>query len=177
MTAIIGLLVLCGIFLLLFLYCRSFLNSWDRKRAKEIEKGTYYDERQIAAHGKANAFTVGVGIIYYLIVFWLLATWEREGATPVIAPSNLVMGGVWLSMVSFGLCCLMTDALLPLGNYSFPAVGYIAVGAFNIIVAVWGDYLVGMRSNDWNNLIVGFAFLAMGIIHLIARSRSKRESE
>jgi len=177
MTAIIGLLVLCGIFLLLLLYCRWFLKSWDRKRAEEIEKGTYYDERQIAARGKASECIAGVGIIYYLIVFWLLALWEREDVTPIIAPSSLVMGGVWLSMALFCLCCLMTDALLPLGKYSFPAVLYIAVGVFNIIVVVWGDYSVGMHSNDWDNLIVGFAFLVMGVIHIIARSRSKRNAE
>lgn len=177
MTAIIGLLVLCGIFLLLVLYCRSFLKNWDRKRTEEIEKGTYYDERQIIARGKASECVAGVGIIYFLIVHWLLEGWEMEDVTPIIAPSSLIVGGVWMLIALFSLCCLMTDALLPLGKYSFPAVLYIAVGVFNIIVVVWGDYRSGMHSGYWDNLIAGFAFLVIGVIHIIARSRSKRNAE
>lgn len=177
MTAIIGLLVLCGIFLLLVLYCRSFLKNWDRKRTEEIEKGTYYDERQIIARGKASECIAGVGIIYFLIVYWLLEGWEMEDVTPIIAPSSLIVCGVWMLIALFSLCCLMTDALLPLGKYSFPAVLYIAVGVFNIIVVVWGDNSVGMHNNDWDNLIVGFALMVIGVIHIIARSRSKRNAE
>ena len=114
MTAIIGLLVLCGIFLLLVLYCRSFLKNWDRKRTEEIEKGTYYDERQIAARGKASECIAGVGIIYFLIVYWLLKLCEKEGITPIIPPSSLIVCGVWMLMVSFWVAVRLDLGLLPL---------------------------------------------------------------
>ena len=177
MTAIIGLLVLCGIFLLIFLYCRGFLNSWDRKRAKEIEKGTYYDERQIVSHGKANACAAGVTVIYYMLVYLLLAAWEEKSFELLILPSGLVKAGILMMVVSYELSCLLTDSVVPLGNYSFPTGWYLVGGGIIVLGEVWGSFLVDMDSGDWENLIIGFALLAMGVIHRIAYLRNKRESE
>ena len=99
-----------------------------------------------------------------------------------IDASILMLGGFWLTLVAFHLCCLMTDSALPLGNYSFPAVMFIVTGVLNIIsmlvsAALYGMPLAGEGSEGWERLITGTAFLLIGGIHLIARKRSQKESE
>lgn len=182
MTMIYGMLFIIGIILFTVFWCRWFLNTAQKRIDKAAVKGVWYDERQVAAHGKAFEFATTVAAIYFLGAYVCFKVWQFQGCEPKIEPSVLMMGGVWIVLVAYHLCCLMTDSVLPLGNYAFPIVGYIAVGILNILFGLisgvaYGLPLTGKGSDTWERLIIGFAFLSIGIIHLIARSRSKRDSE
>jgi hypothetical protein len=182
MTIIRGIMAIIGAIVAVIVGCKWFLNTAQKRIDKAAEKGVWYDERQITAHGKAFEFATTVAAMYFLAAYACFKVWQFQGCEPKIESSVLMMGGVWIVLVSYHICCLMTDSALPLGNYAFPVVGYIAVGVLGILFglisgAFYGLPLTGKGSDTWERLIIGFAFLSIGIIHLFARLRSKRDSE
>ena len=181
MTIIRGIMAIIGAIVAVIVGCVWFLKTEQRRIEKDAAKGILYDERQVAAHGKAAAFAASVGAGYLLIMYGYIGVFEFEGNLPVNA-STLLLGGFWLVMVSYHLGCLMTDSVIPLGGYRFPAVLYTVLA----VVLIAEEFVFGLaaealwdRENTlrWDRLVMGFGFLSIGIIHLIARARDKRNQE
>ena len=182
MTVLYGVLAIVGVILLVIVWCIWFLRTEQKRIEKSISKGVWYDERQIAAHGKAFRFSTSVASVYFLVCYIFFKVWQFQECEPKIEPALLTIGGVWLAYVSYHFCCLMTDSALPLGNYSFPAFGYIIGGVLNILSAMLSMIAVGASfsgkgSETWERVITGIALFAIGVIHIIARSCNRRGTE
>ena len=181
MTIFRGILAILGTIVAVIVGCVWFLKTEQHRVEKNAAKGILYDERQVAAHGKAAEFAAGVGAAYLLLMYVCISIWEVEESFPVNA-STLMMGGFWLVAIAYHLGCLMTDSTIPLGNYRFPAVLYTVFAVVYIAEvflfglaaeALWG------RENilRWDRLVMGFGYLSIGIIQIVARIKSKRDAE
>lgn len=182
MTVLYGILAIIGVIVFVTLWCILALKTSQKRVNRAAAKGTWYDERQVAAHGKAYEFATTVAAVYFLAVYVCFKVWQFQDCEPKIEPAVMMIGGIWIVLFAYHLCCLMTDSALPLGDNAYPLVGYIVVGILNILYgvlsgALYGLPLTGEGSDAWERLIMGFAFLSVSIIHLIARSRSKRDQE
>ena len=182
MTSVYGILVIIGIIGLVVLWCVWSLKTEQKRLEKEKAQGIWYDERQIAARGKVYRIVAGVGGIYYLIVYLCLKIWQFQGCVPKVEPALLLVGGVYLMLISCEVCCLLTDSVLPLGKFSLSKGFYVAecvIGLFFLIMFVFlsNAPLTGEGSSRWEIIFLQFYFLTSGAVHLIAISRNKREAE
>ena len=181
MTVFRGILVIVGAIAFVTVWCVWFMKTEQHRIEKDAAKGIIYDERQVAAHGKAAAFAASVGAVYLFTMFVCISVWEIEEDFPV-KTSVLMLGGFWVVMISYHLGCLMTDSVIPLGDYRFPAILYTVVA----VVLIAGEFVFGLAAEAlwgrenimrWDRLVMGFGFLSIGIIQIIARIKSKRDAE
>ena len=182
MTVLYGVLAIIGTILLAILYCMWFLKTAQKRIDEAAAKGIWYDERQVAAHGKAFEFAASVGGVYFLAAFVYFKLWEAGAIQLPVESSALMMGGLYLILISYHVCCLMTDSVLPLGEYHYPDVLCIicalVLRSGELIFGFVSDILFDMETDiDWCDVIMGFGFLSIGVIRMIARSRSKRDPE
>lgn len=182
MTVLYGILAIIGAVVLLTLWCVWFLKTEQKRIDKNKAKGIWYDERQITAHGKAYAFAASAGTMYYFVAYICFKVWQFQKCEARIDPTILIVGGLWLVLVSYHLGCLMTDSVLPIGNYSFPIVAYIVIGVLKIsdgteFALFLSVPLSGEGSEAWEDIMMGIAFTVIGVIHLIAYFRNKRKRD
>lgn len=182
MPMIYGILIMIGLHLFVVLWCKWMLKTEQKRGNQDAASDNWYDERQMLAHGKAYRLCTSVAAIYLLGAYVLYKFQPVFEWDLFIDPSILMIGGFWLLLFSYHLCCLLTDSAIPLGDYNFPVALYIIVGAGRILTVLLPGILLGVpltieKSEEWEGLIFGFAFLAIGIVHLIAKRRNKRASD
>lgn len=185
MNFLIVMAVLLCVMLLVVLFCvwfRRFVKKQAQRAETANQKGIGFDERQVASQGKASDFTVLVGGVYFMAVYFLLNIWDLKHIEPAIKPATLVIGGCWLMYLSFNLYCMMTDSLIPMGNLPISTWWSVVCGALVILsVAIGTEFfrvpLTGENSYKVDQMFFGFFSFSNGIINLIAESRSKRNAE
>ena len=164
--------LLLGILALLVAVCLGVV--WMEHRFP----GKKYDERQMAARGRAWRFSGIVGMVYYLLIFAYFLRCDSRGSFEV-APYLLMFGGIALSSLSFQIYCLLTHASLPLGDKPFRSAITAAALAVMYFVRSTPD-LPGFvqeswGSNFWVRLILTVFWACMALIYLIDWLREVRE--
>ena len=185
MDFLIVMAVLLCVLLFMVLFCvwfRRLVKKQAQRADAANQKGIGFDERQIASHGKASDFAFIVGAVYFMALYCLLTAWDLKHTEPMVKPATLIWGGCWLMVLSHSLYCMMTDALVPMGNLPISTWWSIVGGALMLLSVVIGTefFRVPLLQDDpyrLEKVITGVAFLSNGIINLIAKSRNKREEE
>lgn len=140
--------------------------------------GKRFDERQMAARGRAWRFSGIVGTVYYLLVFVYFLRCDSRGSFE-IAPYLLMFGGIALSSLSFHIYCLLTHASLPLGDKPFRSAITAAALAVMYFVRMGPDprglFPEGWGSDFWIWLIFAVFWACMALIYLIDGLREVRE--
>ena len=151
-------------------YCCVCL--WFEKKAPSEE----YDERQKIAQGNACGVSLGVGIVYFVLVIY----WMKEDKMP--AEGYLVVfAGLVLQLMVHHIYCLLTHAALPLsgkpwvtiGNYTILAVVWILRAT--MYDPSWGMSLYGAGSGFWAIVLGAFCFCALAVMHLISLLWKEKE--
>lgn len=159
--AVLVLIVVCGVVI----------------RVQKKRPDRHYDERQIAARGKAYEFGFTVCVVYYALIT-VLMPFQADQWT--IAPHILIFVGVLFSILAVQIYCLMTDAMLPLNRSSSLLIGTsFFAGAVNLWALVSHIFREGLVVNNeptgvWLELVMCVYCLSQATIYLIAERRSKR---
>ena len=165
-------LLLLGILALLVAVCLGAV--WLERRFP----GKRYDERQMAARGRAWRFSGIVGTVYYLLVFAYFLRCDSRGSFE-IAPYLLMCGGIAISSLSFQIYCLLTHASLPLGDKPFRnAITAAALAVMSFARRgpdLPGFVQEGWGSDFWVRLIVTVFWACMALIYLIDWLREARD--
>lgn len=167
-----AILILFGIVSAVMALCAMV--QWFQKKHPNKQ----FDERQAAARGKGNGVALLVGAIYYVALSLYLD--RNEGREMVIEPSLLVLGGVFLMLLTVHIHSAMADAALPLGQKPIAAVGiYSILAVMNILLIIQHISLFGPEVNGgygglFIKLLVAIIWIVLAVTHLIAYLRDKR---
>lgn len=160
-------LISIGILLLLVVICAVAL-WWNRNGENKA-----YDERQLVEQGKARAVADTVAVIYFLLLIAYLG-YAESNQTPTLPAYFLILTGLLLQVMTYHIYCVMTHAALPFGQnpkimiFWWALAGVVQFG--NYFTNHGGELLVGENrvSVGLINVVVGVAFLALAVMHLIA---------
>ncbi len=174
MSILAGFLLVCGLTLLLLGICWVVLRLQKRFPSKK------YDERQMAARGKAFQFAFWVGALYDLVIVAIL-TYTYGSASEIAAPYLLFFVGYYLRALAAQFYCLLTHSALPLSNNPWAS----CIGLF-CCALIWAAMLLTRRGSHnltltgegsilWVYILAVAAFLAMALMQLAALLRREKE--
>lgn len=170
--SVIGITV--GILTAVILFCLAAV--WLEKRYPSES----YDERQKIARGKASGLSLGVGVVYFLIISLVMMYQVQNPKT--IEPYLLVIIGLMLIAMVDHTYCLLCHAALPLSQ---KAVWMIVAYFFLGVAQIWRFFmvsggnpmsLVGTGTSTLLSLILAVGFLYLALMHTIALLRDRKET-
>ena len=165
LAALVGIVLLClGVL-------------WVQKRYPSED----YDERQKIARGKASNLAVIVGMLYFLGISYTLINQVDNPKT--VEPYLLVMIGILLMTMVDHTYCLLCHAALPFSQKGIStAICYLICGLVDIgQFALRRDWVatlswVGKGTQPLFYLLIGVAFLCLGLMHAIAWLWDRKEA-
>ena len=139
----------------------------------------HYDERQKQARGNAYRFSFWLGVIYHFVLT-IVAIWNRPWDTEPVELYLLLFFGLVFQAIAFHIYCIFTHAALPMSENPKVAIGsYAVLAAINLVQFVGYRSIElnfgGESSNKWVNLVTGFLFLLLTLIHLFQFIRNRKE--
>lgn len=175
MSVMNALLLMCVFTVVLMAFCAGVI--WLEKKYPSEN----YDERQKQARGNAYRFSFWMGLAYYFVLT-LVAIWNRPWDNSVVDLYLLLSFGLTIQAISFHIYCFFTHAALPLSeNPKVSIVGYALLAGLNLVQFI-GYHSIelsfgGESSNKWVNLMTGFLFLVLTLLHLFQQLRDRGEKE
>lgn len=181
MTLLNAVLLLSGAVFALLLACAVCVwieKKSDARAEKTQDESARYDERQIAAQGKAAKVCSMTFAVYYGCLALYLMPFKNQQYP--VDPFILVWAGLVVGSLVYTAYCMMTDAVLPLSkNRAASGIGLFTSGVLMFVAVAVGhdeqDMPVMVNSAfDWFCLIGGVSSIANGIIYWLAHFRDKR---
>lgn len=141
--------------------------------------GKNYDERQKQARGNAYRFSFWLGLVYHFGLS-LAAIWNHSWSSESVDLYLLLYFGLILQAVSFHIYCVFTHAALPMSDNPKASIGCYGLLAVLNLMQFWGYHSIelsfgGESSNKWANLLTGFLFLVLTVLHLLQLFRDRKE--
>lgn len=141
--------------------------------------GKNYDERQKQARGNAYRFSFWLGMAYHFGLT-IAAIWNRPWDSESVDLYLLLYFGLILQAVAFHIYCFFTHAALPMSeNPKFSIGSYGVLSGINLMQFLGYRSIElsfgGENSNKWINLLTGFLFLIMALLHLFQCIRDRKE--
>ena len=140
---------------------------------KKGVKSTEFDERQVAARGRA--FTLAYATLGLYLAAWIVLNSLK---LPFFATRLSVLIGLLLSVVVFAGYCIFSDAYFRTSDKPASWTGICgAIGLLNTGIGVWHAIDATTAQERWfenHNLFVGIMILAVFVCLLVKRRMDRR---
>lgn len=166
-------LLICGVFLGIVLFCLGVI-YWQKRHVSEE-----YDERQIQAQGRASQLAMFTGQIYFLFVIMILI--RQVDLPKKVEPWLLVFIGILLMLTVDNTYRLLTHASMPLSAKPIPTIVFGFLGGLIQFFYIWHSLdempftLTGHGTSGWLHLLTGIEFFYIALLHLIQYLRDRKE--